>query len=296
MDYKKLAADLLSVCEKNCADCDYVGDSKFECTIEQLAATAITDLLSRAEAAEARVNEMETTHYTGADALRRDMVPLTMEQLHEMRGKWVWVVSPDKDLTVSGWAYVGANRVFTYWEYKPDELVGRVVYNLSDYGAWLAYACQPIDGEGGASSTDGAEMGCETCAHKKICDLWRSAESQDASCFIEDCFEEKAEARCQTLEKMVREYQETIIPGYRERAEAAEAAAKAAAQKREIDWDAWKGCTCNSVPKACCTCVSFRCQYCMDASEYKRGDYCSSCGRPLNAMARLKLEMRLKGE
>ena len=76
----------------------------------------------------------------------------------------------------------------------------------------------------------------------------------------------------------------------------AEEAAKAAAQKREIDWDAWKGCTCNSVQKSCCTCVSFRCQYCMNASEYKRGDYCSSCGRPLNGMARLKLEMRLKGE
>lgn len=52
MDYKKLAADLLSGCEENCADCEYAGDSEFECTIAQLAVTAITDLLSRAEAAE----------------------------------------------------------------------------------------------------------------------------------------------------------------------------------------------------------------------------------------------------
>lgn len=174
-------------------------------------------------------------------------------------------------------------------------------------------------------------MNCVRCVHEKICGLWRAAESQDASCFIDDCFEEKAEARCETLEKMVREYQETIIPGYRERAEAAEAcvheletthrvemcedgydcvelgkarrdlmaaeeAAKAAAQKREIDWDAWKGCSCNSVQKACCTCVSLRCHFCNKGSEYKRGNYCSSCGRPLNGMARLKLEMRLKGE
>lgn len=33
---------------------------------------------------------------------------------------------------------------------------------------------------------------------------------------------EAAEARCKTLEKMVREYQDEIVPGYRERAEKAE--------------------------------------------------------------------------
>lgn len=64
---------------------------------------------------------------------------LTLEQLQKMRGKWVWIVSPDKDLTVSGWAYVGKDHVYTYWEYERDELVGRVVYNICDYGAWLAY-------------------------------------------------------------------------------------------------------------------------------------------------------------
>ena len=46
MDYKKLAADLLSGCEENCANCEYVGDSEFECTIAKLAATAITELLA----------------------------------------------------------------------------------------------------------------------------------------------------------------------------------------------------------------------------------------------------------
>ncbi len=59
MGYKKLAADLLSGCEENCADCEYAGDSEFECTIAQLAATAITDLLARAEAAEARCETLE---------------------------------------------------------------------------------------------------------------------------------------------------------------------------------------------------------------------------------------------
>lgn len=59
MDYKKLAADLLSGCPENCADCEYAGDSEFECTIAQLAATAITDLLARAEEAEARAEKVE---------------------------------------------------------------------------------------------------------------------------------------------------------------------------------------------------------------------------------------------
>lgn len=29
-------------------------------------------------------------------------------------------------------------------------------------------------------------MNCEACIHKKVCDLWRSQESQDASCFCLD--------------------------------------------------------------------------------------------------------------
>ena len=70
--------------------------------------------------------------------------PLTAEQLKARRGKWVWIVSPDKDLTVSGWAYVGNAYVFTYCEYERDALVGRAVYNICDYGAWLAYAAPPV--------------------------------------------------------------------------------------------------------------------------------------------------------
>ena len=65
--------------------------------------------------------------------------PLTLDQLRGMHGRWVWIVSRDKDLAVSGWAYVGTDHVFTYWEYQPDKLVGRVVYNIGDYGEWLAF-------------------------------------------------------------------------------------------------------------------------------------------------------------
>ena len=70
MNYKKLAADLLSGCEENCADYEYAGDSEFECTIAQLAATAITDLLARAEAAETRAEKAERDRDTYKAALK----------------------------------------------------------------------------------------------------------------------------------------------------------------------------------------------------------------------------------
>ena len=72
-----------------------------------------------------------------------DHEALTLEQLRNMRGKWVWIASHDKNLTVSGWAYVGEEHVFTYWEYEQDKLVGRVIYDIRDYGSWLAYAHKP---------------------------------------------------------------------------------------------------------------------------------------------------------
>lgn len=111
MDYKKLAADLLSGCEENCADCEYSGGGEFDCTIAQLAAKAITDLLARAE------------------ALRKER--------------------------------------------------------------------------------DEARQDCAVAEHNHMIEVDRRR---------------AAEARCETLEKMVKEYQEELIPGYRERAERAEEA------------------------------------------------------------------------
>lgn len=44
---------------------------------------------------------------------------------------------------------------------------------------------------------------------------------------------------------------------------------------------AWRGeCDCSN-PKACCTCCSMRCQYCIGQSEYKQATFCMKCGRPL---------------
>lgn len=125
---------------------------------------------------------------------------LTLEQLQKMRGKWVWIVSPDKDLTVSGWAYVGKDHVYTYWEYERDELVGRVVYNICDYGAWLAYknptAINPEDmsivqelreqlehvtAERDAAVNDLRGCSIESCAECMYC-IYRTAKSFCQNC------------------------------------------------------------------------------------------------------------------
>lgn len=78
MDYKQLASDLISGCEENCADCGYAGDSEFECTIAQLAATAITDLLARAEVAE---KEVERLHESLDFARTKDAEIVRLGQL-----------------------------------------------------------------------------------------------------------------------------------------------------------------------------------------------------------------------
>lgn len=62
-----------------------------------------------------------------------------------------------------------------------------------------------------------------------------------------------------------------------------------------IDMGAWSGCVCTTSDKSCCTCVSMNCHTCIRQSEYKRGRYCSACGRPLTEEARDELEKRLRG-
>ena len=72
--------------------------------------------------------------------------PLTLAELRKMRYGWVWVISDDPDLTVSGWAYVSETGAITIWEYKPDSIVGNVQLEWEEYGkTWIAYSHQPKD-------------------------------------------------------------------------------------------------------------------------------------------------------
>lgn len=66
--------------------------------------------------------------------------PLTVERLKKMCGKWVWIVTTDKDMAVAGWAYVGREHVYTGWEFEGNAFVGRAVYSLRKYGEWFAYS------------------------------------------------------------------------------------------------------------------------------------------------------------
>lgn len=76
-------------------------------------------------------------------------------------------------------------------------------------------------------------MYCEQCQYK-ICD--------EAATAITDLLAraEAAEDRCETLEKMVKEYQDTIVPGHRERAEKAEREAKEAQMEVTLCRNGWK--------------------------------------------------------
>lgn len=49
MSYKKLVNDLLSECPKHCADCKYSKGVEFNCTIDKMAAEAITELFGKVE-------------------------------------------------------------------------------------------------------------------------------------------------------------------------------------------------------------------------------------------------------
>lgn len=69
----------------------------------------------------------------------------------------------------------------------------------------------------------------------------------------------------------------------------------AAALRRTISPEAWTGCVCNNGKKSCCTCVSMECHFCVGESKYKRGSYCSACGRPLTPEAWDALKKRLRG-
>lgn len=64
---------------------------------------------------------------------------------------------------------------------------------------------------------------------------------------------------------------------------------------RERIEEVWRGeCDC-SKPKACCTCCSMRCQYCIGQSEYRQATFCMKCGRPMTDEAVEMVMERLEG-
>lgn len=43
---------------------------------------------------------------------------------------------------------------------------------------------------------------CSGCIHKRICDIWRRQESQDASCYVDDCGEMVEDILADTIKSM----------------------------------------------------------------------------------------------
>ena len=85
--------------------------------------------------------------------------------------------------------------------------------------------------------------------HLKECGTYgfKQEECAEAATAITDLLAraEAAEARCETLEKIVKEYQKELIPGYRERAEKAETERDAAIKQiREFAVSVDRPCAC----------------------------------------------------
>ena len=71
---------------------------------------------------------------------------LELWELEAEGGNWVWVVSEDPNLTVRAWAYVGEEAAYTFWEYRPNKLIGTVTLWFGDYGKeWIAYRTRQPD-------------------------------------------------------------------------------------------------------------------------------------------------------
>lgn len=161
--------------------------------------------------------------------------PLTLEQLREMVGRWVWVVvNYDHDgeqYQCDGWALVPTPAFVSYL----DQMIPIDFYEKK----FLAYAYPPAH----------IDSPCHVCGY--------GGKHLDAP----PC---------------------TSCPAHPKKS-------------AHIDREAWTGCVCNTSIKSCCTCISMECHSCIGESKYKRGRYCSSCGRPLTEEAWAMLEKRLRG-
>lgn len=71
------------------------------------------------------------------------MVPLTIEQLREMRGKWVWLVIGGED-EATGWAFVTGQGLSTLLGYDSDRHVLRANFSFEENGKeFTAYIYPP---------------------------------------------------------------------------------------------------------------------------------------------------------
>ena len=64
---------------------------------------------------------------------------------------------------------------------------------------------------GGAEG--GISVDCSECIHKRICEIWRSKEAQDASCYVDDCgqtVEDFFKKLLQSMDELKRAYEVAV--------------------------------------------------------------------------------------
>lgn len=96
------------------------------------------------------VNELYEAVRVAVETLRSDhfpdptkMIPLTLEQLRKMRGKWVWLVISGED-GVTGWAFVSGHEISTFFGYDSDKHVVKATFSFEENGKeFFAYAYPP---------------------------------------------------------------------------------------------------------------------------------------------------------
>ena len=97
-----------------------------------------------------------------------NMTPLTLEQLREMRGEWVYIVLIDGEPKSTAWAIVTGEKLVTYLAFNSSEYLIRAVFDVEECGkAFIAYAYPPahIDREAWTAEWDVDEFGhkCSKC-------------------------------------------------------------------------------------------------------------------------------------
>lgn len=115
--------------------------------------------------AEDTISEMPTLTDHFPDPTK--MIPLTLEQLRKMRGKWVWLVISGED-GVTGWAFVSGHEISTFFGYDSDKHVVKATFSFEENGKeFFAYAYPPahIDREAWTAEWTVDEFGhkCSKC-------------------------------------------------------------------------------------------------------------------------------------